>query len=58
MLKIKPMLNIEDPKIDPNGISSVEGEELAPAATAVITLGVPLASARKVIPASASDISE
>jgi hypothetical protein len=55
--KIIAMLNKEAPKREPKGRSEVESELLVPATIAVITSGAPLASAKKVIPANASEIS-
>jgi len=51
------VLNKDAPNIDPNGISSVEGDELAPAKTAVNTSGAPFAKAKKVTPANVGEIS-
>jgi len=51
------MLNNEAPKREPKGKSEVESELLVPATTAVMMSGAPLANAKKVIPANASDIS-
>jgi len=51
------VLNSEAPKIEPNGINYVDGEELDPAKTAVKTSGAPLAKAKKVTPAKVGDIS-
>lgn len=52
------MLKWEAPKRDPNGRRDVESEELVPATMAVMISGDPLASARKVIPANASEMSK
>jgi hypothetical protein len=46
------VLNINAPKIDPNGISAVCSELLLPAMIAVNTSGAPLANARNVTPAN------
>jgi hypothetical protein len=43
--------NNNAPKIDPNGISTVDPEELPPAIIAVNTSGAPFANAKKVTPA-------
>lgn len=45
------------PNIEPNGINSVEAEELDPANIAVNTSGAPLAKAKNVTPANVGDIS-
>lgn len=55
--KIIAMLKSEAPKREPNGRSDVESELLVPATIAVMISGAPLAKARKVIPAKASEIS-
>ncbi len=52
------MLNNDAPNIEPKGISTVEGEELAPANTAVNTSGAPLAKAKRVTPAKVGEISD
>lgn len=57
MLSIKAMLKSAAPYKDPKGIKTVLSESLVPATIAVTTSGAPLASAKKVIPAKASDIS-
>lgn len=54
---MKAVLNKEAPKIDPNGINYVEGEELDPAKIAVRTSGEPLAKAKNVTPAKVGEIS-
>lgn len=51
------MLNKDAPKIEPNGINYVEGDELEPAKIAVNTSGDPLAKAKKVTPAKVGEIS-
>lgn len=51
------MLNKDAPNIEPNGINTVELDELPPATTAVTTSGAPFAKASKVTPAKAWDIS-
>lgn len=51
------VLNKDAPKIEPNGIRAVDGEELVPARIAVRTSGDPLAKARKVTPARVGEIS-
>ena len=51
------MLKSEAPNSEPKGKSEVESELLVPATIAVIISGAPLASAKKVIPANASEIS-
>ncbi len=51
------MLKRDAPNIEPNGINSVEGEELEPAKIAVNTSGAPFAKAKKVTPASVGEIS-
>ncbi len=51
------MLKREAPNIEPNGINSVEGDELEPARMAVNVSGAPLAKAKKVTPASVGEIS-
>ena len=56
-LRIKAMLKRAAPNSEPNGINAVVAELLVPATMAVMISGAPLARARKVIPASASDIS-
>lgn len=55
--KIIAMLNKEAPKREPNGKREVESELLVPATMAVIISGAPLAKAKNVIPANASEIS-
>lgn len=54
---MKAVLNIEAPKIEPNGINSVEGDELEPANIAVRTSGAPFANAKNVTPANVGEIS-
>ena len=55
--RMKAVLNIEAPKIEPNGINSVEGDELEPANIAVKTSGAPFANAKNVTPANVGEIS-
>ena len=50
------MLKIAAPYREPNGMRTVLEEELVPATTAVMMSGAPLAMAKKVIPARASDM--
>ena len=51
------MLKCEAPKRDPKGSMEVEPELLVPATIAVMISGAPLANARNVIPANASEMS-
>lgn len=56
--RMKAVLNRDAPKIEPKGISAVDGEELVPARIAVSTSGDPFAKARKVTPARVGEISD
>jgi hypothetical protein len=55
--KMNAVLKRAAPKIEPNGINTVESDALFPATMAVSTSGAPLAKAKNVAPAKVGDIS-